>query len=88
MFYAQGFDHALDHLDQLDKVWKWAASAGAGPGHWHEDAEGMLFCFFSIENQAASNQQPAAVPDVEMPRSLEILDGALQGIVVTRRALP
>jgi monoamine oxidase/SAM-dependent methyltransferase len=43
--YAAGFFHAL--MDQrLDEVWKRAVAMGAGAGHWYEDAESVLYCFY------------------------------------------
>jgi hypothetical protein len=86
MLYSGGFDHALDHLDELDRVWQWASSSGAGPGHWHEDAEALHYCFFTLANPAASAQQPAAVEDVEVPAALEMMDDAPPAIAVARRA--
>lgn len=57
--YAAGFTHAL--MDQrLDEVWKRAVETGAGVGHWYEDAESVLYCFYrrgaapcAIETNAA-----------------------------------
>jgi hypothetical protein len=51
-FHAAGFVHALTEPSRLDEAWKIAAAAGAGPGHWYEDAESLIYCFY----------QPGAVP--------------------------
>jgi len=51
-FHAAGFVHALTEPSRLDEAWKVAAAAGAGPGHWYEDAESLIYCFY----------QPGAVP--------------------------
>jgi hypothetical protein len=44
--YAAGFVHALMDPSRLEDVWKRAVAWGAGPGHWYEDAEAILFCFY------------------------------------------
>ncbi len=44
--YAAGFVHALMDPSLLEDVWKRAVAMGAGPGHWYEDAEAILFCFY------------------------------------------
>ena len=43
--YGAGFTHALMD-ERLDAIWKRAVAAGAGPGHWYEDAESVLYCFY------------------------------------------
>ncbi|PWB80151.1 MAG: amine oxidase [Methylocystaceae bacterium] len=54
--YAAGFIHALtDH--RLDEVWKRATAAGAGPGHWYEDAESVLYCFYQRGAPPAQSAQ-------------------------------
>ncbi len=57
-FYAQGFEHALSDPALLAEAWKRAQAAGAGPGHWYEDAESVLYCFYEITPQATT---PATV---------------------------
>ncbi len=44
--YAKGFDHALLGSPRLDSIWARAAAAGAGPGHWFEDIESVLYSFY------------------------------------------
>jgi monoamine oxidase/SAM-dependent methyltransferase len=44
--HAAGFVHPLMESPRLDEVWKRAVSAGAGPGHWCEDAESLLYSFY------------------------------------------
>ena len=65
--YAAGFVHALMDPSLLDEVWKRAVAMGAGPGHWYEDAEAMLFCFY----------QPGAIVSAETPAQAEI-DGFVE----------
>ncbi|HEY8261754.1 MAG TPA: FAD-dependent oxidoreductase [Methylosinus sp.] len=56
--YAAGFTHAL--MDQrLDEVWKRAVETGAGAGHWYEDAESVLYCFYR------RGEAPAASAELE-----------------------
>lgn len=45
--YAQGFAHALMQSERLDRVWRRAMGSGAGAGHWCEDIEGVLYCFYT-----------------------------------------
>jgi SAM-dependent methyltransferase len=61
-FFAQGFGHALTDPDRLAEVWKCAQATGAGPGHWYEDPEGLLYCFYNIESLPAFMQQPQPEP--------------------------
>jgi SAM-dependent methyltransferase len=62
--YAAGFYHALmDH--RLDDVWKRAVEAGAGAGHWYEDAESMLYCFYQrgeAPAAAAGSETASEIP--------------------------
>ena len=51
----------------IEGVWKRAVAAGAGPGHWYEDAEAILFCFY----------QPGAIVSVGTPAQAEI-DGFVE----------
>lgn len=53
-FYAHGFDHALNDPTLLAEAWKRAQAAGAGPGHWYEDPESLLYCFYEIETPASA----------------------------------
>jgi monoamine oxidase/SAM-dependent methyltransferase len=71
-FFAQGFGHALTDPDRLAEVWKCAQAAGAGPGHWYEDPEGLLYCFYNIESMPAHRREPipeAASEAGHAPRS-------------------
>lgn len=56
--YAAGFTHALMDPSRLDKAWKRAVEAGAGPGSWYEDAENLLYCFY--EPSSAPARTPKA----------------------------
>jgi len=49
--YAAGFVHALMEPSRLDKAWKRAQAAGAGPGHWYEDSESLLYCFYEPSHE-------------------------------------
>ena len=55
-----GFGFSLSDPVRLDTAWKRAEAAGAGPGHWYEDAESLLYCFFSVGNVAAEQDLAAA----------------------------
>jgi SAM-dependent methyltransferase len=58
--YACGFDHALNDPARLAEAWKRAEAVGAGPGHWYEDAESLLFCVYEKGSQGLA---AAATPD-------------------------
>ena len=63
-FFAVGFDHAMRDPSHLAKGWKRAEAEGAGPGHWYEDAESLLFCFFELAKvKAANNELKGEAPD-------------------------
>jgi len=51
-FYAGGFCQTLLDMPRLEEVWKLAQVAGAGPGHWYEDPESLLFCFYEHREKA------------------------------------
>jgi monoamine oxidase/SAM-dependent methyltransferase len=53
--FAVGFDHALIDSARLSQAWKRAETAGGGPGHWYEDAESLLYCFYSVGSRQVEN---------------------------------
>jgi monoamine oxidase/carbonic anhydrase/acetyltransferase-like protein (isoleucine patch superfamily)/SAM-dependent methyltransferase len=53
--FAVGFDHTLIDPLLLSQAWKRTESAGGGPGHWYEDAESLLYCFYGIDSRQAEN---------------------------------
>ena len=55
-----GFDFALANSSLLDLAWRRAQEIGAGPGHWYEDAESMMYCFLSVDDKRAVQMQAAA----------------------------
>jgi hypothetical protein len=57
---AAGFNFSLSGHAILDAAWKRAEAVGAGPGHWYEDAESLLYCFFSVAGATA--EQALAAP--------------------------
>ena len=57
---AAGFNFSLAGHVILDTAWKRAEAVGAGPGHWYEDAESLLYCFFSVAGATA--EQALAAP--------------------------
>ena len=59
-FLAVGFEFALADPALLDRAWKRAQAAGAGPGHWYEDAESLLYCFFEVGEASASDDLATA----------------------------
>ncbi len=63
--YPIGFTHALLESPSLDTAWARAQEAGAGHGHWFDDIESILYCFFALAEQkpvTAAAQKPAAEP--------------------------
>lgn len=63
--FAAGFDHALADPSSLAEAWKRAVASGASPGHWYEDAESLLYCFYEVRaakdvsrDQGAASQAP------------------------------
>ena len=50
--YPVGFTHALLESPRLDTAWARAQEAGAGHGHWFEDIEAILYCFFALAQPA------------------------------------
>ena len=53
--HASGLGHALMRSARLDQVWRRAVEAGAGAGHWVEDMEGILYCFYEPSDAKARN---------------------------------
>lgn len=51
--YPVGFTHALLESPRLDTAWARAQEAGAGHGHWFEDIEAILYCFFALAETRA-----------------------------------
>lgn len=63
--HARGLGHALMQSARLDQVWARAVEAGAGAGHWVEDIEGILYCFY--EPSDAKARDPALDLATVMP---------------------
>jgi hypothetical protein len=53
--FAAGFDHVLIDPLRLSRAWQRAQATGAGPGHWYEDEESLLYCFYGIQNGIAES---------------------------------
>jgi SAM-dependent methyltransferase len=53
--FAVGFDHALIDPSRLSQAWKRTEIAGGGLGHWYEDAESLLYCFYGVDDRQAEN---------------------------------
>jgi monoamine oxidase/SAM-dependent methyltransferase len=52
LFFANGFDLAMNRADSLDAVWKRTLAARKGPGEWFDDAESLRYSFFDkIEDE-------------------------------------
>jgi hypothetical protein len=66
MLFAQGFDHGLNDPARLARAWKRAEEAGAGVGHWYEDANALLYCVYQVVDAPAERREPA--PAVVRPR--------------------
>jgi hypothetical protein len=47
--FAVGFDHTLIDAPRLSEAWKRVQVWGGGPGHWYEDAESLLYCFYGLD---------------------------------------
>ncbi|WP_052699124.1 FAD-dependent oxidoreductase [Hyphomicrobium sp. 99] len=54
-----GFSHALMDPVLLNEAWKIAEAAGAGPGHWYEDAESLLHCIYEPKNVGVPKELPS-----------------------------
>lgn len=73
--YAAGFSHELmDH--RLDEVWKRAVEAGAGAGHWYEDAESVLYCLYQRGEALVGAAASDASPEIPMERIALAAPGA------------
>src|ERR1700752_3308610 len=46
LFFANGFDLAMNRHDVTDKVWQATLAAGKGPGEWYADADSLRYSFF------------------------------------------
>jgi monoamine oxidase len=70
LLFAQGFDHGLNDPARLARAWKRAEEAGAGPGHWYEDAHALLYCVYQVADAPADRREPAErrEPAVARPR--------------------
>ncbi|HXY58306.1 MAG TPA: FAD-dependent oxidoreductase [Methylocystis sp.] len=55
--HVHGFAHALMQSERLDRVWRRAIEAGAGAGHWCEDTEGVLYCFYTPDETRQSGAE-------------------------------
>jgi len=66
LMFAHGFDHALNDPARLARAWKRAEEAGAGLGHWYEDAHALLYCVYQVADMPAERREPAEV--VPLPR--------------------
>jgi monoamine oxidase len=51
--FAVGFDHVLIDTPRLIDAWNRVKAVGGGPGHWYEDAESLLFCFYGLDTATA-----------------------------------
>jgi SAM-dependent methyltransferase len=60
LMFAQGFDHGLNDPARLERAWKRAEEAGAGLGHWYEDAHALLYCIYQVAEMPAERREPAA----------------------------
>ena len=61
MMFAQGFDYALSDPARLARAWKRAEEAGAGPGHWYEDADALRYCIYQVTELAAERHESTVV---------------------------
>ena len=68
LLMAHGFDLALSEPEKLEAAWRRAAEAGAGPGQWCEDAEGLLYCFYVAVSEAAAEPRAAESEPVAISR--------------------
>jgi monoamine oxidase/SAM-dependent methyltransferase len=59
LMFAQGFDFGLNDETRLARAWKRAEEAGAGSGHWYEDAHGLLYCIYQVADMPADRREPA-----------------------------
>jgi monoamine oxidase/SAM-dependent methyltransferase len=61
MLFVQGFDYALSDSARLARAWKRAEEAGAGPGHWYEDAEALRYCIYQVADATAERHEASVV---------------------------
>ena len=54
-----GFGHALMDPALLNAAWSIAEAAGAGPGHWFEDSESLMFCIYQLKRKAVQPELPS-----------------------------
>jgi SAM-dependent methyltransferase len=74
--FAVGFDHALTDPARLSLAWKRAETAGGGLGHWYEDAESLLYCFYGVDSrQVESDASSDRVGELQV-------NGRVTGIAV------
>jgi SAM-dependent methyltransferase len=53
--FAVGFGHELIDPSRLSQAWKRTEIAGGGLGHWYEDAESLLYCFYTVDSRQSEN---------------------------------
>jgi monoamine oxidase/SAM-dependent methyltransferase len=82
-FFAGGFERTLVDPDHLATVWKGALTAGAGPGHWYEDPEGLLYCFYDVGAAATRPQESCGLPAAPL-----IADTAQDVVAASGGAVP
>jgi hypothetical protein len=87
-FFAGGFDRTLVDPDHLATVWKRAQTAGAGPGHWYEDPEALLYCFYDVGSAAARTQDATATPAEDRPAVSLMADAGQDGVAASAGAAP
>lgn len=46
LFFANGFDLAMNRKDVTDVLWETTLAAGKGPGEWYADADSLRYSFF------------------------------------------
>jgi SAM-dependent methyltransferase len=59
--FAVGFDHVLIDSPLLSEAWKRVEAAGGGPGHWYEDAESLLYCFYGVDSHVTESVSDASI---------------------------
>ncbi|MGH6716754.1 MAG: FAD-dependent oxidoreductase, partial [Bradyrhizobium sp.] len=75
--FAAGFDHALADPSCLAEGWKRAVASGAGHGHWYEDAESLLYCFYEVRAAAEVSPEEVAASDARLEADAEVQDNTI-----------
>src|SRR6185437_1027145 len=75
--FAAGFDHALSDPSCLAEAWKRAVVSGASAGHWYEDAESLLYCFYEVRAAGAVSREEIAAIEARLAAGAGVEDNTI-----------